>query len=1180
LSTGETAGTVKDQALGLVTRVRYMLEYMTLCADPTLFQSPSAPQPYPVPNGIPMGIVCLPDFVVDVAVDGIKKATATRRGQPQPFDVGGRAGRLAWALHNFGGQQNGWYSVKYIAKAGDVGRVVLRRRFSQPSGQIPFEPTSLRYIVPSRADRDWLHVYGKELVEPVESSHEGLEVSAADVDESPHYSLADLFVDARYVVISSKHATHAISALDLVAEGLERLSGRFRDSKVTIIPIGVLVDLSALASQGDVRRVVDSFGKLKKRAFAFAIESTALCDRQIDFDKKPFDHILMRQEQGVRSGNQFESLPKLANRPVAREAFTAGYVLASSCALGWKLLRRWHQYFPTMRPIDGRPHIAFPTSEQAEPPGEEASPSCTMLPSLAFDAPDAFSSDERLRFAAALARHTDSTPLSYRDLIRSVAKVGAPSFNEIERGEIEFAKTLNDDLGTKLDMLEVKSALTDCLVRRFVDETASSTLSLHLPPSDLEVFASSCQLRDARQATEVDKKSIDKAVMFDLDATLFDSGGMLRACWFNGLRAFFGEAGISIESREIHTVIDIYKIYIYENHKRFSKLLRDHPDIPPEWQPCDFRQIWNHRYAWATLLWILKPDPLHSSHWEDERWRSILIAHRKQTSTDRPGVRCTCIICERLKRLLAEEKADLPKRRELTLPLRDQLIRFKFAIQSGRKAFWEVDYPSFPQARSCVKTIRALPGCEVYVVTEGHEETQLKKLKCAGLSDLFPRNRVLSTGAASAAEQSANDLTRLKQSHERTKGELQKAYDKVRDDEAKRSLKPLLEKLEATIESISFLRDLLSVLYEKRHTRFYSAVIDAIRRKPESPAQLLLAFVGRRDLTLQQELGGGTPMKFFMIGDRYDNDCRPLLELPLSNGAKVGVGTCRLLSGKRAKDDCPPKPKPDPTNPAKKSPPPPPTMLVCDTLAQVAHILHHTSTWEKIALLEEVTPPVLLDSKEHEEIYYGPIGAAADGADPTLKALAPKFKDMSWARADEILKDERSVHDMLNQIEKDLEVCEVENLSQLFKSVGLDMDNWWQKPDTGGSGPEPTLLKGALKILANVNWWRHMLGRPLLKEPGDPSETLEWVLGSYLLRILYNNSLSTKYGELSWASDTKLLEGFRASDVLEAIPFSYAGIAIVQALEEEVRAQQEFRREIIGWLGKAWSLDKKTEPKG
>ncbi|MCP4580388.1 MAG: hypothetical protein GY839_02130, partial [candidate division Zixibacteria bacterium] len=140
----------------LVTKIRYMMEYMTLCADPTLFELDSNTHRHPAPNGVPMGIVTLPDFVVDVAVDRVETFRPTSEDPFDPLDVGGRAGRLAWVLQEFGGQRNGWYNIKYVAKAGDVGRIVLERRFIKSNNEAGFEAITLRHIIPSNQDYDWI----------------------------------------------------------------------------------------------------------------------------------------------------------------------------------------------------------------------------------------------------------------------------------------------------------------------------------------------------------------------------------------------------------------------------------------------------------------------------------------------------------------------------------------------------------------------------------------------------------------------------------------------------------------------------------------------------------------------------------------------------------------------------------------------------------------------------------------------------------------------------------------------------------------------------------------------------------------------------------------------------------------------------------------------------------------
>jgi FMN phosphatase YigB (HAD superfamily) len=1122
-----------------------MLEYMTLCANPTLFDFGWPAQPWPLPGGVPIGIISLPDFVVDVAIDGIKNATATRRGQIEPLDVGGRAGRLARVLQDFGGQRNAWYNVKYIAKAGEIGQLVLRRRFVKVRTGVDFEPVSLRYIIPSQADHEWLHVYG-EMAETVESSYEGLEITVDELDQSPS-SVTDLFVDARYVVIASKHSDHAVRAVSLVTEGLRRLSELFPKELVQDfpIPVGVLLDLSALDDGEDPRTLIGSFAEMKQVASAFAVETTALCDKPLNFGQEHFDHVLLRDSGTIRLNEHCEKFSESHVHPVTREALTAGYALASACNLGWKLLQLWARYCSNMRPLSDKPYKSWPQVDQS--PGNSPNSPNSLLPSLAITGEEPISTGDRIKFAALLARFTESRPIGYQDLVRAVSRSKPQAQTEVEKQEVKSATTSEARWPARIAELEPKAVLNSHLVPRFDDPLAQATLSLHLPPSKLRTFAASCLLRDARRKIERPNWDIDKAVMFDLDATLIDSGGMLRACWFNGLRRFFKEAGFYSKIEDINAIIDLYQAFVYRNHAHFRRILSDQPDIPHALQPCDFRQVWNHPYAWGTLLWILNLRADSSQNGRggsDETWRRALEIHRSGDN-DRP-----CDICKRLKHLLVAGEERDQRRRDFTLAVRDQLIRFRFAIQPARRAFWEVDYSGYSQARASVQMLRATPGCEVYIVTEGHEETQLQKLKCAGLDDLFPRERVLSTSAASAAEEARNDLLRLRQSNNHVRNELQAIQQKA-GKQAEVFFEPLLETFNAAIGSITFLADLLSVLNSKAQNKFYSAVIEAIRLNPESPARVLQSFLERR-----RRAPAPRSMKFFMIGDRYDNDCKPLLAMNLSKGDKVGVGTCRLLSGKRSLEYCPPKENA------------PPTQYVCDTLAQIAHVLHNTAAWEHIALLKDVTPPVLLEP-QNGVVFYGPINNE-------LQPLAPKFKDLSWARTNETLQQERAVREMLDQIERDLAVCDLASLSGLFLLIKNDMVDWWKeaherKSDGLSEEPAASLLNGAIKVLTGVNWWRYLLRRPLLENRvGDVEETLEWTLGSFMLASINIASLDTRLGSLRWAEYGSDADLFDAKDILGALPYSDVGMEIVSALE---RDQPQFaERRVTRWLDMARSI--------
>ncbi|MCP4581759.1 MAG: hypothetical protein GY839_09075 [candidate division Zixibacteria bacterium] len=1218
-----------------------------------------------------MGIVTLPDFVVDVAVNEVETSIPGNRGSIDPLDVGGRAGRLAWVLQEFGGLRNGWYNIKYIAKAGDVGRIVLERRFTKRNNYAGFEAISLRHIIPSNQDYDWIHIYGK-MKKPVESSHDGLDVKIEDIDKSS-FSLTDLFIDSRYIVISSKHADHAISAISLVGEGLDRLSGMLPTQIHGKLPIGILLDLSALGNCDHIPGVIASFAKVKERASAFVIDSTALCAQELDSGKEHFEHVLVRENEIVRLGDS--EYPLSASGPTVREAFTAGYTLATACDLGWKLLRRWYDYFPKIRPIDGSPHKSYPQEEKGEP-GQLADDG-DLLPSLDINGGDPISPADRVRFAALLAEATESTPLCYSDLVKTVTPKDTQLLTPIEKLEVKYATSQQDAPKDQMNDCEKKASMELVLKKRFQDPESEDTLSLHAPPSKLDSFVSSCRLRDARRVVESPKSEIDKAVMFDLDATLIDSSKMIRACWKIGLRTFFNEVGIRAEDDEIKTIIDVYQTFIYKNYERFHLLLRDQPDIPPELQPCDFRQVWNHPYAWAALLLVLNldstsPEIDRSQHkqWRDaldkhkqwldvldkynqwrealdkykkeqetsagdqdsssenpndpwldvldkyNQWREALDKYKKEqevsagakdsssekpneqsrdvldkhnkeqeasaaakdTSAEKPNEKCDCDICSQLEPMLRENSKDTKDgekrknrkkpvnledvRRLATRNLREQLTHFRFAIREGRNAFWNVDYPSYPQVRSCVEMLRAMPGCEVYVVTEGHEETQLMKLKCTGLDDLFPAGRVLSTGAASAAKEVRNDLTKLIQQDKHTRDFLLREVNEVNVDEFKR----LTETLNAIKDAVDLLHQLLELLYLKANKRFYSAVIDSIRLKPESPAQVLQSLLerGRHAIEyfekIKDKISEGRPIKFFMIGDRYDNDCEPLLKIFPSADQEVGVGTCRLMSGKRSWEEYPPEKKPaEPgiTTEVRK-----PTMYVCDTLAQVAHIMHSAEAWRRIIPLKAVSPPALLEVND-DEIVYGPT------KEGKLKGLAPQFANLALAIQHEALRKEPAVHEMLGQIQRDIAVCDATSIARLFQDLREQVEAGWQLPKQSDPAlvPEEVLEKGALKILAAVNWWRWLLKRPLLPRADDITTTLEWTLSSQLLA--YYDIQSVTIGDNRMSQTRPEQEDIKDSEILEAIPYSFDGIEIIKTIGVAPSLGIDHRKNLTDWIVKS-----------
>ena len=340
------------------------------------------------------------------------------------------------------------------------------------------------------------------------------------------------------------------------------------------------------------------------------------------------------------------------------------------------------------------------------------------------------------------------------------------------------------------------------------------------------------------------------------------------------------------------------------------------------------------------------------------------------------------------------------------------------------------------------------------------------------------------------------------------------------------------------------------------------------RSKPDSPADVLSSFLERRLEVVGAAAGSGRKIRFFMIGDRYDNDCKPLLEMFPARKGRVGVGTCRLLSGKRATDFCPPLPQGQRSD----LPDPPHTLYVCDTLAQIGHILHSTSSWESVEPVADVTPPLLLEPQGDVIYYYGPVTKSSGSTN--LRPLAPKFRELSWARIDEELKTVPAIRDMLDQIERDLLVCGPEGVMRFLDQVAKDVKGWWQEAGRrrGSSrieDPSILLFKGALDFLSGINRWHRLLSRPLLERSHDNfSATLESVLGSCLLRRMRISKLDTRFGRLQWAEEVQHAVDPKA--VLKALPYSTAGEVIVTAC---LALHHDFMvDEMQDWLGVARTL--------
>ena len=162
-------------------------------------------------------------------------------------------------------------------------------------------------------------------------------------------------------------------------------------------------------------------------------------------------------------------------------------------------------------------------------------------------------------------------------------------------------------------------------------------------------------------------------------------------------------------------------------------------------------------------------------------------------------------------------------------------------------------------------------GFSYYLVTEGLTQVQLEKISLSGLHEQF-KDRVLVTQAfADTAE--SRDIVKAAHALDGNPSRL------LADDQ--RSLDYL---------TLSYFSSMMRRWADKSNKQFYARILHAVQINPDSPQQS----ANRVEVLNRAEWYRRPPIKLAMIGDRYDKDILPLLELC----GKENAITIRIRQGK------------------------------------------------------------------------------------------------------------------------------------------------------------------------------------------------------------------------------------------------------------------------------------------
>ncbi len=393
--------------------------------------------------------------------------------------------------------------------------------------------------------------------------------------------------------------------------------------------------------------------------------------------------------------------------------------------------------------------------------------------------------------------------------------------------------------------------------------------------------------------------------------------------------------------------------------RKYEELVYDEWRIYKEIGFGDFRQEWNNPYSYAVFLATLK-------YKDDEAFiESLKNVMEEITNTkdkDERDEKISKFINEnyilKLIKEIFEEETD--------------------AIATAREAFWKPRYEPYKEAKEFLQCVKDIGGVELYIVSEGHPATQWKKIQQMGLEDIFPQQKVLTTGSAGNPVKDIKDIeTLIDQKKDEIKNEEMKltkikgtidgakeSANKLRDTEKsepyasiieiyRRSLekdernpqKEKIEGLEKDEKRLKYMESMFDKFKEKRWEPFYSIVTYAVLDKPETPLRFLKSF----DSIQSVQIGGGkigasTKVKLAIIGDRQKNDITPLTGL-----FGKDVITIRFLTEKYAKGE----------NPSGVKEEGKPKYLV-ETLTQAKDILLRNETWNEV---KPIDYPIILQEK-------------------------------------------------------------------------------------------------------------------------------------------------------------------------------------------------------------------------
>jgi len=982
----------------VILKVLLTLDYLKLCVD---HEEASG-------DGVPLDIVVLPDFVVDVDGAAITELNRPRDGDGLEMvasaQVGSRAGSVLAVLAHLRDLDDEAFQLHYIAKTAPIGKTVLEERLGARLEKAGLQPLRFPLLMPARRPR--VAVLGRTQYERVPrqvTRVTGEDLVRADELSRHFYAPVGTLCNARAVYFATDSLVQFRELIELVVIGEPGSSDRSPADRREWKHCGspplrhVFIDISALHDdRGQVisgipdevwpnlkpvlrkfhEKASDQNSTTARTALTFIVKATTPDDASIGglgerlMIRPGLDMLLAHCEERLLwyDGERSDALDLKMDtrRSEMREAFVAGLLLYRAVGAAWYAIPRPEKLKYRLRCEQGW------TADLIPDPYKEA------------NGREQWPTTEALIFASALAklwqpRHPERIPDRREFVYQNATEQQRKSWRLIHpgeaRGKLADGSPADWCLGVTLltrDLLHTGqqgTAAKDVIghIRgvaqaaylfhpeewagnsaRVLDIARGETVRAQLALQALRRIALEPVWDEARPAQN------GKAYLSDLDGTLLQSSALAETCLRRAFLAMLWEAsaasadaarfpllpgkgtlmefardveeeGIPEVSEFLDRCVTLYHTHIYERARDWAHALKGYPYHTDGDVPKDFKQVLNHPLSYPLLTWVLHKGLQSRRVMHDESPLGVLTA-----ATRRRVFRQMCKT-RNGEAWPGVEPADLQDPGQFHRQVASWDARHRRIFESAVGDYWEVHGEPYRQTREALRTLRDVLGVSLYVATEGHHDTQIRKLRAVGLQDFFPEHATMSTGAAATPFE---DLSVVQEELERRRGRLEmlKFGRQAVEDSKRRYGQQLggyaIDSGEAEFEFapkiMKLLRDVpapfreeeertrqeekyLTVLEEqwcafgdKTLGNIYRLVIASVMADPKRP---LLALISLRhlELSLATEPAAVHPMRFAMVGDRETKDILPVLQEGSSGEDKAA--TVRLLTRDHMDED-------------------------------------------------------------------------------------------------------------------------------------------------------------------------------------------------------------------------------------------------------------------------------------